>query len=305
MSFNSSMVHMSLPAHHASSPTGSLGNSGHLNQVSNARQSVRVGVNLNRQPNVANPASLTVSDHVANVSVGPSPSGTETSAIGVQEPIAHEVGMLSLSNSVEPKYIGPSSGVTFARLLYAAVPESQGLAINASDSRQGNGQNPGLEQSDGALLPDLRDMRRFIDAYFETVHALYPFLEEGTFSNIAERIRRLPEEQTPSNIDGSASKVRPIDHIDHAQLFLVLFLGANFLETRLSQEFRSESYLATAMVHVSFVSLHESLRGLQTLILLTLSSLHSPRGLNAWFLKSTILAGCIDLGLQRKTVSGE
>ncbi|KAJ9645024.1 hypothetical protein H2204_001486 [Knufia peltigerae] len=54
------------------------------------------------------------------------------------------------------------------------------------------------------------------------------------------------------------------------------------------------------MLHVSFVSLHESLRGLQTLLLLTLSSLHSPRGLNAWFLKSTILAGCIDLGLQRK-----
>jgi hypothetical protein len=214
--------------------------------------------------------------------------------------------MLSLSNSVEPKYVGPSSGLTFARLIYAAAPGFQGVPSNLSDPRQRGAYTPGIQQTAGASLPDVRDMHRFIDAYFDTIDPLYPFLSISAFSKSAERIRHFPTPQpTQSFPDLTTSDARAIDHIDYAQLFLVLFLGASVLETRLAQDFKAESYLATAMLHVSFVSLHEGLRGLQTLLLLTLSSLHSPHGLNAWFLKSTILAGCIDLGLQRKRISRE
>lgn len=246
-----------------------------------------MGVNLDKQPTVANLDPLMVSDHSVTINVEPSPSGTESMVIGVQQPIAHEVGMLSLSNSVEPKYIGPSSGVTFAELIYTAVPEPQGLVTSAPDPRQWN-RAPGQEQNDQAVLPDLGNIRFFIDAYFESIHVLYPFLDEMALFNATERIRRFTDQQILPVVDGSVSDARVIDQIDHAKLFLVLFLGASFLETRLSQDFRSESYLVTAMAHVSLVSLHESLSGSQTLILLTLSSLHSLCGLNGGFLKSTI-----------------
>lgn len=291
-----------LPQGHEHPSTETLVNPNGVPQVSTTtlHPSTGMAANYGRQQPITNTVSSPLAHFAANASTGTSPCGTENSAIGAQQPIAHEVGMLSLSNSVEPKYIGPSSGVTFARLIYAAVPGFQGIPANLSDQRQGGNQVASLEQSAGAPLPTVRDMHRFINAYFDTIHFLYPFLSITSFSKTAERIRHFQVQQLQSSADLSRLDVRAIDHIDHAQLFLVLFLGANVLETRLSQNFNAESFLATAMIHVSFVSLHESLRGLQTLLLLTLSSLHSPHGLNAWFLKSTILAGCIDLGLQRK-----
>jgi len=124
--------------------------------------------------------------------------------------------MLSLLNSVEPKYIGPSSGVTFARLIYAAVPGSQGLSLNLSDSKQDGGHSPAPERSTGASLPNIRDMHRFLNAYFETTHILYPFLNVATFSKTAEKIRRFPVQQPQSCIDLSRSDGRAIDYINHA-----------------------------------------------------------------------------------------
>ena len=103
--------------------------------------------------------------------------------------------MLSLSNSVEPKYIGPLSGVTFVRLIYAAVPGSQRLSLNLSDLKQDGGYSPAPERSTGALLPNVRDIHRFLNAYFETTHILYPFLNVTTFLKTAEKIRRFPIQQ--------------------------------------------------------------------------------------------------------------
>ncbi|KAJ0359977.1 hypothetical protein COL154_007863 [Colletotrichum chrysophilum] len=54
-------------------------------------------------------------------------SPSASTEIGPSEPLAHEVGMLSLANSKESKYLGPSSGVPFARLIFSAIPQSQGF----------------------------------------------------------------------------------------------------------------------------------------------------------------------------------
>ncbi|KAH0437816.1 hypothetical protein CcaCcLH18_03712 [Colletotrichum camelliae] len=57
-------------------------------------------------------------------------SPSASTEIGPSEPLAHEVGMLSLANSKESKYLGPSSGVPFARLIFSAIPQSQGLSVS-------------------------------------------------------------------------------------------------------------------------------------------------------------------------------
>ena len=227
----------------------------------------------------------------------PSPSASDLSAIGSQEPIAHEVGMLSLANSSEPKYVGPSSGVAFARLIYAAAPHRQGFAANLSGATHDPPDEYGLERFPRAGLPAVREANRFIDVYFEILHPLYPFLDEAAFRVMAKRILTNP----PSSFMASTTREMEADQIDRAQLFLILFLGARLLELRLSQNFQAETYFATAVTHTQFLSLHDHLRGIQTLLLLSLSSLQSPYGMNVWFLKSVILAGCIDLGLQRKS----
>lgn len=53
---------------------------------------------------------------------GASPAISTSSRITRDQPLAHEVGLLSLSNASDPKYLGPSSGVPFARLIYELVP---------------------------------------------------------------------------------------------------------------------------------------------------------------------------------------
>lgn len=212
-----------------------------------------------------------------------SPAASQFSHITPQEPIAHEVGMLSLANAGDPKYIGPSSGFSFARLIYAAAPHTQGQPTNMSNSKQQEDHSLGTTVS-VADLPSSRETNLFISAYFEAFHCLYPFLDPTAFHQTVQKVSRH---------DGTT------DCIDKAQVFLVLFLGARFLECRLSQIFDAESYRVTAMTYISQVSLHDSVRGIQAMLLLTLASFHSAHGLNAWFLKSTLIASCIDLGLQR------
>jgi len=219
------------------------------------------------------------------------------SQIGPSQPLAHDVGLLSLANSAEPKYLGPSSGVTFARLIFAAAPQSQGLsnAINAPEVINLTPTTSSQKPVEFADLPAEDEMRYFADAYFETWHPLYPFIQEEMFQELVSRIQFQVKDKVPNQTPHS---------VDLAQLFLVIALGAKVLESRLATDFSSESYYATAMLHVGKLQLHESLRGVQVMLLLVLSSFSFANGLNAWFLTSTILAACLDLGLQRKYIDG-
>lgn len=72
------------------------------------------------------------------------------------------------------------------------------------------------------------------------------------------------------------------------------------LESRVANDFGSSKLYAAAMQYVDQVTLHDSLRGVQTMLLLVLCSFSFPEGGNAWFLLSAIVASCLDLGLQRR-----
>lgn len=215
---------------------------------------------------------------------------SSVTSLGPQQHIAHEVGMLSLANSMDPKYLGPSSGVTLARLMYASAPQTQGLSnlVRREEPQYHHRHiNP-------APLPSSRDIRRFVNAYFTNLHPFYPFLDQNDFLKTAETVRRESQRlQTCQDLVSGSH--------DATQLYLVVFLGAKILESKMSCSNNAEDYLSTAMIHLATCTLHDTLRGLQTLLLLMLSSLYSPNGLNAWFLRSSLIAGCIDLGIHRKT----
>lgn len=232
--------------------------------------------------------------------ISPNIDSSTTSAssqIGPSQPLAHDVGLLSLANSTEPKYLGPSSGVTFARLIFASAPQSQGLPGMIKVPEAGNDDPITTSQVSTELadLPLEDELRYFVDAYFEAWQPLYPFMHEELFQETVLRIQSQatgPLTQSPSH------------SMDVSQTFLVIALGAKVLESRLSTSFSSESYYATAMSHVERIQLHDSIRGVQVMLLLVLSSFSFTNGMNAWFLTSTILASCLDLGLQRKHIDG-
>ncbi|KAF2014986.1 hypothetical protein BU24DRAFT_423908 [Aaosphaeria arxii CBS 175.79] len=233
---------------------------------------------------------------------GESPAASTSSQIGPSQPLAHDVGLLSLANSTEPKYLGPSSGVPFARLIFSSAPQSQGLSSAWQAVQDGPLQaSNSLQQSQPikfAKLPNEDEMSYFVSAYFEVWHTTYPFLMEDAFQETVERVIQYEKVRSTSNVPPEA----PAHAFDMAQTFLVLSLGAKVLETRLSIEFQSEQYYATAMFYVGNLQLHDSIRGVQVLLLLVLCSFSFANGLNAWFLTSTIIASCLDLGLQRKHV---
>ncbi|KAH6655687.1 fungal-specific transcription factor domain-containing protein [Truncatella angustata] len=220
----------------------------------------------------------------------PSPS-VQSSQIGPEQPLAHEVGLLSLGNAAsEPKYLGPSSGFTLARLTYAAISQSQGLPSTAHQSQSYGGTNLLCQQSECVPLPSLAEMRRFVGAYLEVLHPLYPFLQDGKIEQMLEA--RL---QVSGNPTERAS-------LDDAMLFLVAALGARLLEQGRNVNLKSANYFASAMAHVVTIQLQDSIQGVQIMLLLVLASFTFPGGLNAWFLSSTIIASCVDLGLQRRKV---
>ncbi|KAI0839027.1 hypothetical protein F5Y06DRAFT_286951 [Hypoxylon sp. FL0890] len=229
-----------------------------------------------------------------------SPSGS--AQIGPSEPLAHEVGLLSLANSRESKYLGPSSGVQFARLIFSAIPQSQGLAANWVTS--GGVESQGVPQAQPFPLDWTLevDLQHFVDAYFETLHPLHPFIDEDAVSDRLEILYKqtpgLDLQQTPQ-LSEIESTMYPLYSL---QIFLIIALGARILETRLSADFSSDRYLAAAQARIGILGLplHNSIEGLQVMLLLTLSSFYFENGPNAWFLNSNIIASCLDLGFQRR-----
>ncbi|KAK7749318.1 hypothetical protein SLS62_008287 [Diatrype stigma] len=234
-------------------------------------------------------------------------SPTASSQIGPNEPLAHEVGLLSLANSRESKYLGPSSGVSFARLIFSSIPQSQGLATTWVSSGGVGRSRSGVPQAQPFPLnwtSDV-DLQHFVDAYFETYHPLHPFLDEDIISEHLEIMYAntpsptLLDPQEMSELCEFESSISPMYSV---QIFLVIALGARALETRLSADFSSERYLATAQARIDNfgLSLHDTTEGLQVMLLLTLSSFYFENGPNAWFLNTALIASCLDLGFQRR-----
>ncbi|KAF7547236.1 hypothetical protein G7Z17_g7871 [Cylindrodendrum hubeiense] len=230
-----------------------------------------------------------------------SASPATSTQIKPSEPLAHEVGLLSLANSKESKYLGPSSGVPFARLIFSAIPQSQGLAAcwatpNATDSNDATRAQPFPQDWTSEV-----DLQHFVDAYFEMYQPLYPFLDEDAIHERFETlfIKRLQPSHA-AHMPRLAEIEAALSPVHSVQVFLIIALGARTLEPRLSSDFSSERYLATAMSRLDSLALHDSIEGLQIMLLLTLCSFSFVDGPNAWFLTSNIIASCLDLGFQRR-----
>jgi hypothetical protein len=228
-----------------------------------------------------------------------SPAVSVSSRITRDQPLAHEVGLLSLSNTTDPKYLGPSSGVSFARLIYESAPQSQGLPLSflleeqhgprpiAAGERQGTVLNnvPPID------LPSLGDCQQFVEAYFDGT-PFFPLISRDAVYSLLGDLQQFNETST------WASRL-PI-RLASAQLLLVLSLGARFLETRLGADYSSRDMFLAGMAHCSHVNLHDTIEGVQVLLLMVLHSFYNPDSLNAWYLLHTIIASCLDLGLQRR-----
>ncbi|OQV07231.1 Fungal Zn2-Cys6 binuclear cluster domain-containing protein [Cladophialophora immunda] len=204
--------------------------------------------------------------------------------------IAHEIGLIPLSAGIS-KYVGPSSGLSFAKLVFARADLS-GSHVPGSIQNSTTHESPSTTSSrsmfmiEPAPIPkSLEQAIQLSKIYFEHIHVQYPFLHGGTFSRQLHDLYSNPE---------GASRVVWF------QVTMVLAISASILSKRLRIPFSGEGLATSAMQYTDEIDFQNSTEGVQCLLLLSMFTLHSPfLRLNPWYLNYQCLAAVLDLGLQR------
>ncbi|TVY84648.1 Positive regulator of purine utilization [Lachnellula suecica] len=213
-----------------------------------------------------------------------------------EESLRHEIGLVSLSGGTDPRYIGPSSGYSFARLLLACASR-QGHRIQASrcgakvsDQYAFLLPNTTAPERPTPLPADMEYTMKLSETYFETIHIQHPFLHRPTHMRLIKKVYEDPE-------------ASPIDHF---QVNMVLAISATALSRKLKISLPGLEYCANAMQYFGKLYLENSLRSLQCLLLLVMHTLYSASiGYNVWYLNYQCIAALLDLGLQRDVKAGK
>jgi len=221
----------------------------------------------------------------------PSPAPPSPLMLAQDTPaLPHEVCLLALSASEEPKYFGSSSGLNFARMVFG----DDRTDLQDCDL-EGLERHAPVVDAEPAPLPTMEECRLFSKTYFECVHMQYPFLHQPTFDACLRAVCRARDHGDVGGLPQGFSA--PVARF---QASLVLSIGAHIVSTQRGRNFNSEGYYAAALRLAGDVSFTGSLQGAQNALLLAMRSLFATGCRNLWYLNAVIMATCIDLGLQRR-----
>lgn len=214
-------------------------------------------------------------------------SGINGSSGEPQTEAAHEIGLIPLSSGVN-KYVGPSSGFPFAKLVFARADQASPGTVQSNmsqDSPSTVRSRPSFQFRPTAIPTSREQALELSKTYFEYVHVQYPFLHEPSHY-------RLLNEVYNNSLRASSSAL--------FQITMVLAISATILSKSLRIPFTGEGLCATAMEHANKLDFQNSVNGVQCLLLIAMFTLHSPYlAINPWYLNYQCLAAVLDLGLQR------
>jgi hypothetical protein len=120
--------------------------------------------------------------------------------------LVSNIGMVSVQGASDPRYLGSTSGISFARVVFAAVKSS----VSGSSSERGSNRggkattisavDSGTSMRDSffglqtkptirqAPFPDRELASRLVDLYFEHANPQIPILHRGEFMEMFERV---------------------------------------------------------------------------------------------------------------------
>ncbi|KAI0456366.1 fungal-specific transcription factor domain-containing protein [Xylaria acuta] len=213
-------------------------------------------------------------------------TSTETSAIPSNVGLSHEIGLVSLGANREPRYIGPSSGYVFCKLMLAASSRAGKLTRTADNSTPSVA--PYLRElvveTQGPISVTKDQAVNLCQTYFDIIHVQYPFLHHPTFLRLLQRF-----------FDDDAQ-----DDIAGFQIHMVLAISATIVSRLHKIPLSGERYYMTAMQYFEKIQIESSIQGLQCILLLLIFAMHSPTvRLDVWCLNYQCIASVLDLGLQR------
>ncbi|KAJ5674961.1 C6 transcription factor [Penicillium maclennaniae] len=257
-----------------------------------------------------------------------SPKGgrvTPQTASGLEtNPVGEMVGLLALSSSEAPAYVGSSSGLSLAANLGEMVQTSvwnqfisrmheQQAALSAGSSQNPSGAPAGISQPGSCartqdrprrmeeLLPAILEPpsdemgARLLDTYFHRLHSRYPFLDRRQMWRIHEERERLYK-----------TKREELSQPDRFALFklnMVYAIGATMLRLSDTEKYVStapERYYTFALQYVPTMCEARSVENIEAMVLLVVYHLRTASSHGMWYMIGLAMRTAIDLGLHRK-----
>ncbi|KAK0107787.1 hypothetical protein ONS96_003580 [Cadophora gregata f. sp. sojae] len=215
------------------------------------------------------------------------PSATDTTQ---PEHMAHEIGLLSVTAGQDLRYVGPSSGYSFAKLLFASIGRCHtNRRQNGYAQAKSTLASEAFQIAPVPLPSTLENAVQLSQAYWDTIHCQYPILHQPTHTKLLSHVF---SSENPSPVAAF-------------QVFMVLAISTTILSRQLKLPLSAEGYCVSAMDYFSNISIEGSLEGLQCLLLLQMYGMNNPSmGLNLFYLNYQCIASVLDLGLQRDVRAG-
>ncbi|KAJ5312198.1 hypothetical protein PENANT_c011G09028 [Penicillium antarcticum] len=254
--------------------------------------------------------------------------------------LVSNIGMVSVQGTSDPRYLGSTSGISFARVVFAAVrsslpgnmperaplrtsdrlPQSAAAGTGGSmrDSFFGLQTRPMMKRAD---FPDRELAERLVDLYFEHANPQMPILHRGDFMELLDRTYQLeeknrsPRAQYVLNIvfaigAGIIFDDKPQSSDDENRANLNRASSTSKRQRLSSHQYQPEEYHASAIVHLeSFLGSSSSegfggLEELQAVLLLASFALLRPVAPGLWYIVGVAMRLAVDLGLHYEDGTG-
>ncbi|KAJ5668925.1 hypothetical protein N7462_009995 [Penicillium macrosclerotiorum] len=245
---------------------------------------------------------------------------TTTPSLGLDNnPVGEIVGLLALSSSEAPAYVGSSSGLSLAANLGEMVQTSvwnqfisrthQPSIGHSGASQNAIGPLPGASNQLAGGCARVRDRPRglppdvepptdemgskILETYFRRLHSRYPFLDRSQLWNLHEERWKLAKIKRE---DLSKS-----DRFAIFKLNIVYAIGATMLQ--LSEKYAytaPERFYTTALQYVPTMCEARSIENIEAMVLLVVYHLRTASSHGMWYMIGLAMRTAIDLGLHRK-----
>jgi hypothetical protein len=249
--------------------------------------------------------------------------------------LVSNIGMVSVQGTSDPRYLGSTSGISFARVVFAAVRSSlpgnmpERASVRTSDrlpqsaaGTSGGGSSMrdsffGLQtrpMMKRAGFPDRELAERLVDLYFEHANPQMPILHRGDFMELLDRTYSLEEKnRSPRALyvlnivcaigAGIIFEDKPQSSDEENRGDRDQFSSGAKRPRLSSHQYQPEEYHASAIIHLeSFLGSSSSegfggLEELQAVLLLASFALLRPVAPGLWYIVGVAMRLAVDLGL--------
>lgn len=255
--------------------------------------------------------------------------------------LVSNIGMVSVQGTSDPRYLGSTSGISFARIVFAAVKSTvsgnstergpirpnERLPSSATGMAGGNMRDSffGLQKRPMmkcASFPDRELADKLVDLYFEHANPQVPILHRGEFVELLDSTYAMDEkDRSPRSLYtlnivfaiGAGiilEEKNPALEDDKHDDDISVSTGASKRARLSSHQYQPEEYHASAIVHLeSFLSSSSGdsfggLEELQAVLLLASFALLRPVAPGLWYIVGVAMRLAVDLGLHYEDGTG-